>query len=184
MDVWLGSTFTSKLSFTRHRKILHGCFLPFFEVHGKNIATLDLDKSVVTIPCLSLILARCPAIREFTLPPQAFIGLNSSIINGLLALRLSMHAIINRDTYDFDHVVNVMEQCVTLLFDKRGSGLKRVQLLGFVVWDFRSRGRWTKENLRAWKGWIERFEKEQIRFEFSDGFDLVRIPEDLLEILQ
>jgi hypothetical protein len=75
-----------------------------------------------------------------------------------------------------------MEECITSLFERRGKGLKRVRLLSFDALDFRPRC-CTKENLTPWKRWIEKFDKEQIRFEFDDG-KLVKIPSELLGLLR
>jgi hypothetical protein len=157
-------------------------FLPFFKAHGEKITTLGLDDFVVTGPSFSLITRHCPAIQELTIPPPSFIALEPQTINDLVALRFSMHRVIDRSGYDFDHIVSVMEQCMTLLFERRGKGLKRVQLLNFDARDFRP-PLCTKENLTPWKRWIERFEKEQIRFEFDDG-KLVKIPSELPGLLR
>jgi hypothetical protein len=155
-------------------------FLPFFKVHGKKIKTLCLD-DIMTAACLLPILLHCPVIREFTIPPHNFIDLNPQIIRGLLVLRFSM-PIFNHDGHSFDNVVSVLEQCMTLLFETYGKDLKRVRLLRFDASDLRP-PMCTTQNLMPWKSWIERFEKEEIRFEFDDG-ELVKIPKDLLGLLR
>jgi hypothetical protein len=156
-------------------------YLRFFEIHGDKITSLgpiDLD---LNPPYISHILRYCPLPQELTLWPQDFVTLPPHAINGLVGIQLRMQSVPSHDPSGLDYFMGIIERSMGLILDHRGTELAIVRLLQFDIIDFRLPG-WKLEHVKAWTGWIERFEREEVRYEFSCGH-LVRLSSEFVGML-